>query len=72
MDNYDYVMHGRVFSVKHIENQRVEVQGNRNAFMIIVTMYFIIIIIIMYILSIFWRYVNATSRRTISNRIFWC
>ena len=27
MDNYDYVMHGKVFSVKHIENQRVEVQG---------------------------------------------
>jgi DNA-directed RNA polymerase I, II, and III subunit RPABC3 len=28
MDNYDYVMHGRVFSIKHIENQRVEVQAS--------------------------------------------
>jgi DNA-directed RNA polymerase I, II, and III subunit RPABC3 len=26
MDNYDYVMHGRVFGVKYIENQRIEVQ----------------------------------------------
>lgn len=28
MDNYDYVMHGRVFSIKHIENQCVEVQAS--------------------------------------------
>lgn len=28
MDQYDYVMHGRVFSVKHIENQRIEVQAS--------------------------------------------
>ena len=27
-DNYDYVMHGRVYSIKHIENQCVEVQGS--------------------------------------------
>lgn len=27
-DGYDYVMHGRVFSVKHIENLRVEVQAS--------------------------------------------
>lgn len=26
MDSYDYVMHGRVFSIKHIDNQRVEIQ----------------------------------------------
>lgn len=28
MDNYDYVMHGRVFAVKYIENQRIEVQAS--------------------------------------------
>jgi DNA-directed RNA polymerase I, II, and III subunit RPABC3 len=28
MDNYDYVMHGRVFSIKYIENQRIEVQAS--------------------------------------------
>ncbi len=28
LDNYDYVMHGRVFSIKHIENQCVEVQAS--------------------------------------------
>ena len=27
-DPYDYVMHGRVFSIKHIENQCVEVQAS--------------------------------------------
>lgn len=27
-DNYDYVMHGRVFSIKHIEKQCVEVQAS--------------------------------------------
>lgn len=27
-DNYDYVMHGRVFAIKHIENQCVEVQAS--------------------------------------------
>lgn len=28
IDNYDYVMHGRVFGVKYIENQRIEVQAS--------------------------------------------
>jgi DNA-directed RNA polymerase I, II, and III subunit RPABC3 len=28
LDTYDYVMHGRVFLIKHIENQRVEVQAS--------------------------------------------
>jgi hypothetical protein len=28
MDSYDYVMHGKVFQVKHIENQRIEVQAS--------------------------------------------
>eukprot|EP00981_Chlorochromonas_danica_P015232 scaffold11024_cov179-Ochromonas_danica.AAC.2 len=28
MDHYDYVMHGRVFLIKHIENQLVEVQAS--------------------------------------------
>ncbi len=28
MDNFDYVMHGRVFSIKHIQNQYVEVQAS--------------------------------------------
>jgi hypothetical protein len=28
MDSYDYVMHGRIFSIKHIENQCVEVQAS--------------------------------------------
>jgi hypothetical protein len=28
MDSYDYVMHGRLFSIKHIESQRVEVQAS--------------------------------------------
>lgn len=27
-DNYDYVMHGRIFSIKHNDNQRVEVQAS--------------------------------------------
>jgi DNA-directed RNA polymerase I, II, and III subunit RPABC3 len=27
-DNYEYVMHGRVFSIKHIEHQCVEVQAS--------------------------------------------
>ena len=27
-DSYDYVMHGRVYSIKHIENQQVEVQAS--------------------------------------------
>jgi hypothetical protein len=27
-DNYDYVMHGRVFNIKHIEKQCVEVQAS--------------------------------------------
>jgi hypothetical protein len=26
MDSYDYCMHGRVFSIKHIENQCIEAQ----------------------------------------------
>ena len=26
LDNYEYVMHGRVFGIKHIEKQNVEVQ----------------------------------------------
>lgn len=28
MDNYDYVMHGRVFSIKYTDNQRIEVQAS--------------------------------------------
>ena len=28
VDNYEYIMHGRVFSIKHIENQCVEVQAS--------------------------------------------
>jgi hypothetical protein len=28
MDSYDYVMHGRIFSIKHIENQNIEVQAS--------------------------------------------
>lgn len=28
LDNYEYVMHGRVFSIKHIEKQNVEVQAS--------------------------------------------
>jgi DNA-directed RNA polymerase I, II, and III subunit RPABC3 len=28
LDQYDYAMHGRVFSIKHIENQNVEVQAS--------------------------------------------
>ncbi len=28
MDEFSYVMHGRVFSIKHIENQRIEVQAS--------------------------------------------
>ena len=28
MDRYDYVMYGRCFQIKHIENQRVEVQAS--------------------------------------------
>lgn len=28
LDNYEYVMHGRVFSIKHIEKQCVEVQAS--------------------------------------------
>lgn len=28
LNNYDYVMHGRVFSIEHIDNQRVEVQAS--------------------------------------------
>jgi hypothetical protein len=28
MDQYEYVMHGRVFAIKHIENQRVEIQAS--------------------------------------------
>lgn len=28
MDSYDYVMHGRVFGIKHIENQRIEIQAS--------------------------------------------
>lgn len=27
-ESYDYVMHGRVYSIKHIENQLVEVQAS--------------------------------------------
>ena len=27
-DNYDYVMHGRVFAIKHVENHLVEVQAS--------------------------------------------
>lgn len=27
-DNYEYVMHGRVFLMKHIENQQMEVQAS--------------------------------------------
>lgn len=25
---YDYIMHGRVFSIKHIEQQRIELQAS--------------------------------------------
>lgn len=28
MDHYDYVMHGKIFSIKHIEGQRIEVQAS--------------------------------------------
>lgn len=28
LDSYDYAMHGRVFSIKHIENQNIEVQAS--------------------------------------------
>jgi DNA-directed RNA polymerase I, II, and III subunit RPABC3 len=28
MDTYDYVMHGRIYSIKHIENQRIEIQAS--------------------------------------------
>mmetsp|Transcript_28893 Transcript_28893/g.41175 ORF Transcript_28893/g.41175 Transcript_28893/m.41175 type:complete len:150 (-) Transcript_28893:57-506(-) len=28
VDNYDYIMHGRVFNIRHIENQSVEVQAS--------------------------------------------
>lgn len=28
LDHYDYVMHGRVFLIKHIENQLVELQAS--------------------------------------------
>jgi DNA-directed RNA polymerase I, II, and III subunit RPABC3 len=28
LDKYDYVMHGRVFNIKHIEDQNVEVQAS--------------------------------------------
>jgi DNA-directed RNA polymerases I, II, and III subunit RPABC3 len=27
-DGYDYVMHGRVFSIKHVQNQQIEVQAS--------------------------------------------
>jgi DNA-directed RNA polymerase I, II, and III subunit RPABC3 len=27
-DSYEYVMHGRVFNVKHIEGQRIEIQAS--------------------------------------------
>ena len=27
-DSYEYVMHGRVYSIKHVENQLVEVQAS--------------------------------------------
>eukprot|EP01035_Chromulina_nebulosa_P017955 gene17955-23584_t len=28
MDSYDYVMHGRIFAIKHIENHRIELQAS--------------------------------------------
>jgi len=28
MDNYEYVMHGRVFNIKHVESQCIEVQAS--------------------------------------------
>jgi hypothetical protein len=28
MDSYDYVMHGRIFGIKHVDNQRVEIQAS--------------------------------------------
>ena len=28
LDSYDYAMHGRVFGIKHIENQNIEVQAS--------------------------------------------
>jgi DNA-directed RNA polymerase I, II, and III subunit RPABC3 len=28
LDNYDYAMHGRVFSIRHVERQCVEVQAS--------------------------------------------
>ena len=28
VDDFSYVMHGRVFSIKHIENERIEVQAS--------------------------------------------
>jgi DNA-directed RNA polymerase I, II, and III subunit RPABC3 len=27
-ENFDYIMHGRVFSIKHIEGQRIELQAS--------------------------------------------
>ena len=27
-DNFDYVMHGRVFAIKHIEGQRIEINAS--------------------------------------------
>eukprot|EP01033_Poteriospumella_lacustris_P005525 gene5524-3939_t len=27
-DNFDYIMHGRVFSIKHLESQRIELQAS--------------------------------------------
>jgi len=28
MDAYEYVMHGRVFAIKHMDQQRVEIQAS--------------------------------------------
>jgi len=28
MDDFEYVMHGRVFSIKYTDNQRIEVQAS--------------------------------------------